>query len=638
MLKLFLASFLLISSASAYAADACVALAKKEKWAAATECANNSGNPVKQRLISWLKLKSTSYKANFQELARFIEQNPHFPEIANLVQKAELSITDSVSDDQLRIWFSKFSPRTGNAYRHYLRLLNPNEKTYANFVKKAWILGGFGKDGTREFYNQYRNYLSNKDHYLKVDRQIWENKNALDSFSLSLLFPDQQDLIKTRLALLSGKKHYDQALREVPKKFHDDPGFIYARAIWLKSKGHMHALAKLLIDYKHIHGTKTDHWAKLRLVLATDLIDEGSYKLAYQLVESNQYDDSVNIVDTEWMAGKIAYMYLNNKKLALKHFENIYRSAKYSVSKAKGAYWAGMTANKLGMKDQAQWFFSEAAKYPDCFYGQLGISRTEHKSFSISQAPADLDNMNSWLNSNYVVRIAEVMLKNNMHWDSRKFMQAAVNSADSFAKKYALVKYGVKVNAPFLSVIAGKELARQGNFSLHGSYPVLSFNPPERLEKAFMLAIIRQESEYDQYAGSAKAARGLMQLIPGTAKDMCKKLGLKYSENNVTASASFNMTLGSNYLADLVENFEGSYVLAMIGYNAGPGNASKWVKRFGDPRHLKTTDEMVEWIEKIPFYETRGYVQNVLANLHIYRNLLKNPKTTQLYFSGNLTK
>ena len=298
---------------------------------------------------------------------------------------------------------------------------------------------------------------------------------------------------------------------------------------------------------------------------------------------------------------------------------------------------------KLGNQEKAKESFKIAAEYPDTYYGQLAIIkiRKNNNVQTVDKAPAITDLDKYWVENNDFVRASRIFAKAKQHNASRKFASAAYSNANTPGKKYLLTQIGHKKKLYALSVLYNKISGRGGMLFAEYGYPLVSLKSADKkVEKSLVLSIIRQESEFDTHALSPAGAMGLMQLMYAMAKDVSSDLGIRINKDKLFQSPALNIKLGSSYIGSLLERYDNNYILAIAAYNGGPHNVDKWIKAYGDPRGMKDIDEVVEWIEKVPFYETRAYVQHVLSNLQIYRNILKSraQKTKIKQVKINLSK
>jgi len=614
---------------AAYSAGPCSAmkLIKEDQWNAALKCAKSQHHSLLVKIVLWSKYKDRKSDAKTEEILKFVSQNSNFPDTWTLKSIAEEKINEKTDTKFLKQWFLTHLPVTDDGIKAYLELIGSRlkEKDRKMWVQKAWIRVDYNKDERKAFLVKYKKYLTHSDHIKKLDHMLWEGHRRLDSDLLLLVDRDFRALFAARLQILRNHSNMSQILSTVPKNLRAAPGLLYARAMWYKKRGHYSKLAKLILDHPHISTLKKDRWFKLRARTALELAQKGHYRTSYRVSSEHNYYNAVNYVDGEWFAGKVAWVYRDDAKTALGHFKKILKKSKYSISRSKSSYWSGMMYQKLGMKSESKKYFDIAAEYPDTFYGQLGIMkvRNNQDSHIVDKPPIVTKEDEYWIKNNELVRASILFASSKQHNYARRFAGAAFNKADTVGKKYLLTRIGIDKKIYSLSVLYNKIAESRGIFFVSHSYPVLklkSFN--KNIEKALALAIIRQESEFDTYALSPAGAMGLMQLMYKTAKQMGHEVHTKITKEALYNSPELNVKLGSYYISKLVDRYDGSYILAIASYNAGPNNVDRWIKAYGDPRGLDDVDEVVEWIEKIPYYETRAYVQHVLSNLQIYRNIL----------------
>ena len=610
-------------------------LAKNNHWSEARQCSHKQHNQTLEKLINWLCYQSSSCDVSFKEISNFINANPSFPDINTLTKRAEEKITPDIPTETVVNWFEHHQPSTANGIKYYTKLVVPqlsdkNELTKA--IKNGWIKGNWDYEERRKFLLKHGDMLSVGDHIEKVNTLLSKGNRKIDSDILNLLPSNHKSLVKARISLINDQHTFARIIQTVPQHLRKDPWLLLAEAQWHKQKGHHHKIANLLYDNRQIKELGNDSWFRLRTETAAELMDSGNYKFAYAIAREHNYKDPVNYVDGEWLAGRLAYFYLNQPKLAIEHFNNILKNAKFSVSKAKGAYWSGMVARKMKDLRLSEGYFSQATIHPDTFYGQLAITnRNQDQYITLPNEPVVKEQDLAWFENDPLIKAAKLLTQNKQYGLAEKFMKASIQNNTNPARILLVVRMGYNINIPRLSVTSGKEAARNGLFLAKHIYPTLKFSPkPDQIEKAFMLSIIRQESAFDHTAMSSASAMGLMQIIYPTAKDIGRELNLRFKERDLLNDPKLNLTFGCHHLSTLVDKYDGSYILAAAAYNAGPGNANKWIIKYGDPRKLKTVEQVVSWIEKLPFYETRGYIHNVLANIQIYRGILENNKTTKI--------
>lgn len=577
--------------------------------------------------------------ASFEEIVSFVRHNSDFPGRKNMLVIAESKINQDTNKIALRDWCLRNAANTGKGASACLVALedappatNVHKKRLA---KIAWVNADYTREEEQVFLDKYGQYLSAQDHIDRINYTLTKNK-SVSKEALNQLDSDYHLLVKVKQRLALHYKSLDpnsNILEDLPGHLKRDPHLLYLQAKWYNKHKDIGKLKELLLKNANVAETKSDKWFKIRSLLVWDLFDNGDYKSAYAIASKHDYVDATNYVDGEWLAGKIAYSYLKNPALAQTHFRNILDNARYSTSIAKGAYWTAMTLRDLKKPKEAKNYFKLASQYVDTFYGQLAMMQLHDykKCLHKLKKPPEVTQADlQWFKNSDLVIVGHILAHMHKHWYARKFIQAALDSADTDGKKYLMAKLGEHFEMHVLSTMSGKEAARRGLLSVLHAYPVLFFKKKHAsVEPELVHAVIRQESEFDHRAVSYAGATGLMQLMPGTAKDVCRKLKQSISGNSLK-DPHFNTMLGSHYLQDLLEQYDGSYILAVAAYNAGPGAVNKWIARYGDPRKFKNFDKVVLWIENIPFEQTRGYVQNVLSNLQIYRNLVNKQNDSQL--------
>lgn len=601
----------------------------------ARRCAYKQQDRALAKLVHWLYYQDRRCEADFKEISEFLATNPSFPEKDTITRRAEDKITPDTPTHDVEKWFAHHQPQTGNGIKYYTLLALPAIKKQDDLIKAVrygWINGNFNNGEREGFLAQYGKFLTTRDHIAKANVLISKGNTKIDSDILRLLPANYIQLIKARVALLDDQSNFIRIIQKVPQNLRNDPGLLLAEASWYKQKGHHHKLAKMLYDNQQNKALGTDSWFKIRTSTAAELMDTGDYKLAYAIAKSHNYTEAVNYVDGEWLAGRIAYFYLRQPKLAIEHFKNIFKKAKFSVSKAKGAYWVGMAARKLDDKKLADEYFAQATNYPDTFYGQLAVMhRGKDHYIVLDKDPVVSADDLHWFENDQLIRISKLLIQKKRYSLAEKFMKSAIAHNQTPARILLVVRLGYNINLPRLSVSSGKEAIRHGCFLPKHIYPTLKFSPnPDQIEKAMMLSIIRQESEFDHNVVSSAEAMGLMQLVYPTAKDVGNELGVRFKKQDLTGNPKLNLTFGCHYLSKSVDYYGGSYILAAAAYNAGAGNVNKWIEKYGDPRKFNNLEQVVSWIEKIPFYETRGYIHHVMANLQIYRGLLEDNKAAKI--------
>lgn len=363
-------------------------------------------------------------------------------------------------------------------------------------------------------------------------------------------------------------------------------------------------------------------WKKYADKIRT-LIKERSFQKAYQL-SKEQYArlQGQDRADALFLSGWLALRFMNKPMEALYYFDMLYRVSKMPVSLARGAYWSGRAAEKAGNANKAMQWYRIGAQHNTTFYGQLAALKL-NRGFTLRLPPSPIlpgEKLSYYLRDERIkaARVMDSIKKDRL---ARLFITRFLNEARSPSDYMFVARLGQKTLNYSWAVLAGKKAAQNFITIPDANYPVLKFTPEEGPEKALVMAITRQESELDSGIVSPAGAVGMMQLMPQTAQRVASRMGVQFDES-LLYDKNYNMKIASFHLKELIEDFGGSYIMAVAAYNAGPGNVRKWLGTYGDPRG-KTLEQIVDWIEMIPFYETRNYVQRVMEAVQVYRARLR---------------
>ncbi len=620
-------------------------LAARERWKEAVEKADQAREPLIGSIFRWRKYIAGSKYTTFENISAFAKQHPHWPREEKMRQRVEEAVTATTPNEEILDWFRVESsaghyvfkdPVTAKG-RHVLAKAMLAEQAKVNarleditrLFREAWIEINFTSRNERSFYDNYKQFLRQEDHIARTNRLIWDNRLSEAKRMFSRIPSGYQRLFDARITLRTSRYGVDRAIRRVPKMLARDDGLIYDRIVWRerhKVTDNMPALLKAIPQQR---SNPRRFWRLLEKYIHA-LRKEGEYDLAYQLASHHNFDgDLAGMAEAEWYAGWIALRFQNEPRKAYKHFYAMYQKVQTPISRGRAAYWAGRAAEANNNPQIASKWYQEAAKYPTSFYGQLATEKIGRTTLVLPQPPNTTAADMARFKKNDLVKSSFILGKLGEHALARLFVSTAAEHARDTGQQILITQFGLRVNRPDYSIMAAKKAARNnGPILVKSMYPELNLLKDIRgqeisqPESAFIHAIIRQESMFNQYARSHAGARGLMQLMPATAREVARKLNLRYSKSRLTSNPVYNITLGSYYLNERVEQFDGSYLLASASYNAGQGNVRKWLAEHGDPRQLKTMEDKIDWIESIPFSETRNYVMRILENLQLYRYAL----------------
>lgn len=600
------------------AALTAIAAARSGDWAQAYAQAGQSRDPLVTKIVQWLDYNRASPSGRYAEISGFIEQNPDWPHRKLLLRRAEEALA-SESDDTAADWLKRHPPISGAGQaRAAAILINRGEVAAGTAaLRAAWIDGDFTASGERALATQYAGLLRPEDHQKRLDRLLWEGHADAARRLLPLVPADYRAVAEARLALAADAKNAEALLAQVPAQLRADPGLAFEEARWQRKKGSLDTASQLLLAHPDNPVQPAAWWGE-RLVLARRLLATGYQELAYRLVQQHAPGDGNVDAEAEFLSGYIALRYRKDPALAFDHFAHMLARVTTAYAKARAAYWGGRAAAAAGKPELAAKWYAAGAEHQATFYGQLAAHQLGRDA-PPPPAPEPRPDAAALarFNAEELVRATQLFYAAGDRQHALVFLLRMADKAKtplelamlaSLAESHGRVDHAIAVARR--AIDAGMPLM------VHG-YPVTALPDGGIAERPLLLAIVRQESAFAPDAMSRAGARGLMQLMPATAAGIARKIEVPFSLDRLTTDGLYNVTLGRSYLERLLDDFGGSYALAVAAYNAGPGRVRQWLHEFGDPRGRDIS--MVDWIEMIPFSETRAYVQRVMENLQIYR-------------------
>ena len=613
--------------------------ADKRQWNRAIEIAKKARYKLPSEIIEWRYFSAYRNHASFDQITRFIDAHPDWPGQRTLRRRAEQALDDTVSRARILKWFAGHEPVTGiGMYRYGDALLSDGKQAEGTgWIRKAWLLGEFSKRTEGEILRRYGGLLTAEDHEKRLDHLLWERETDAAVRLFPFLSEDMKKLATARIRLIRNSWNVDQAIRAVPADLKNDPGLIFERAKWRRRKALDEESRELLFEMDD-SAPRAEKWWPERHVHARKLLAKGHITEAYNLASQHGLTEGEDFAAAEWLSGWITLRFLDDGEQALKHFSRLYENVSYPISRARGAYWIGRAKENLGDKVMAEYWYKVAAQYYTTYYGQMALHELGQKKLpaipQITSARKLVSNAGGKDEQVLIVRhLAEI---GAAKW-AKPFLLEMAENAQTESDYVTVAELATRIGRPDYAIAVAKRASQLGTELTEINWPTPTLaiqNPP--IEPALMLAITRQESAFASDAVSWAGARGLMQLMPGTAKQVSRQLKVNYSKALLTADPAYNARLGSAYLAGLIERFNGSYVLAIASYNAGPANVGRWLKQWGDPRTGEI--DMIDWIEFIPFSETRNYVQRVIENLQVYRERLAQEDGSVLRISYDINR
>ena len=560
------------------------------------------------------------------DVDRFLDTHADWPSQSRIQRKAEKRLSSTTPPDVILELFKTRDPVSGNGKLQLARahFAKGNKDAAEIHLRDAWVNHTFSLKNERSILDNYANYLRPEDHIARVDHLLWRRSVTAARRVFSRLPSDERRKAEARAALLLAAKSGPALFDALPDNDRLDPGVLHAAVRYFRRSGEEPRavqIAKLAPTSPEELRNASRWWDERQLLMRWGIREE-RFEDAYAMAAGHGLAPSTDFSEAEFNAGWIALRYLGAPDRAAVHFKALTASVESPISKARGFYWLGRAAEDENNKAKADDFYKRAAHHAYTYYGQLAAEKIGgdalNKLFTPIEKPTAQEI--AAFNQRPLVKALRMLSDlNNIDHTFLVFSYHIDDQLESAGEYRSLAMLAEKQRAPHIAVRAGKVAVRRNAFSPDVSYPLVfvpeeasSFVPPE-----VILGLSRQESEFNPRAYSSAGARGMMQLIPSTAKLTARKEGLKYSRSALLDDPIYNMTIGSAHLSHLLERYNGSYIMTFAAYNAGPHRVTRWVEEFGDPR----TDNVdpVDWVEKIPFSETRNYVQRVLENTQIYR-------------------
>jgi len=616
---------------------------KARKWNSALKSSEKVKNSEFRNLIKWMYLKTTGNSATFSDYKNFIEQHSNYPRLNRIKYLAEQKIyLRNNSPTSIINWFQKNPPLGGlgkiKLAEAYLEQGKINE--VEKLVKEGWTTAEISKNNLGYYRAKFKKFLTSEDHLKRADYLAWERKYWDLKRMLKYLPKDERALYNARQILMSNSYGVDNAISKVPAHLEKDPGLEYDRLRWRNRRGRLEGSLEIL--YKNANKIESqmvrpDKWWEQRKSVARTLIYKKRYKTAYKIASGHSMSAGPSFAEAEWLSGWIALSFLNSPEYAVNHFENFYNNVGYPISLARGAYWLGTTYKTLGNEELANKYFGEGAMFPMTYYGQLSFNEIKPgENFElIDQSNFDKDYEKEF-NKNKLVKHIILLKELNATKYSKDIIKHLATLNVEKGSEVLAAKLSSEVERYDFAIQISKQASYEKRFFHKYNYPIIStpkaINNKRMPNSEVILAIIRQESEFDRKANSWAGARGMMQLMKPTAKLVAKQAKLPYSISGLTRDPEYNIKLGSYYFNSLMEDYNGIYPFAIAAYNAGPNRVRTWRKINGDPS--KGQLSYVNWVELIRFKETRNYVQRVLENINVYKYMLsKEPVKIDSFFN-----
>ncbi len=597
-------------------------------WEGAISLARKDGQ-VAVDVITWHRLRAG--KGSYADVISFLARNPYWPGQPWLIKKSENQIIKA-SHESVRAFFNVHPPQTPEGVLSYARALEHfgEKKKAHNVVIAAFRTMELSQSEQENFLGPHGKILAPHINH-RMDHVLWNGWTNNAGRLMPHVSDDWKALARARIALRKRRDDVNALIAKVPSSLKNDPGIFFERFLWRARKGQDNAIDMILEQSKSAKTLgQPEEWAPRRRTLARAEMRKGNHSRAYRIASSHHItpgEDYNDYADLEWLSGYIALRFLKKPDLALAHFDRFTSVVFTPISLGRSGYWRGRALEAMGNKTAAQEAYKAGAQHQTSFYGLLAA---EKAGVPFDKSLAGEETFPNWKTGTWTkssVHKAAVLLLASGEVSLAERFWTHLSESQQREALGQMGQMAIEMGSPHIAVMLGKRMVQQG-VTLPGPYYALN---PMLVKKRhpvpteLVLSIARRESEFDPVVVSGAGARGLMQVMPGTAKLVAGKIGLGYSKEKLLSDPEYNATLGAEYLAMMADRLGGNIMMVAAAYNAGPKRPERWMAAYGDPRG-KSVERAVDWIEHIPFNETRNYVMRVAESMPVYRARLgKNP-------------
>ncbi len=599
-------------------------LVRKSKTGEATAIEKTIGDPAAQKLVEWFILRHPDGEANFSRYAAFIADNPSWPSMGLFRRRAEVRLWQEQSDAATVRRFTAGQPASAKGRFALARVLlaEGDRDGAARLVREAWRSEELSERAEAEAFETFRDLLTRDDHRARMDKRIGAKDFSGASRAARRLGDDDRAIVKACAAVMANETKALDLLDAVATEARQDLGYTLCRIHWMLRHDRLEDATRLTLAAasETMALQDADEWWRERRVLARKLLDQGKFQAAYQVVcdaalPANEYYRA----DFHFMSGWIALRYLNEPARARAHFTHIDDGASNPIVLARANYWRGRAAEAIGANDEMRASYEAAARYPTAYYGQLARAKLGVDKIEL-RLPLQPDPVNVPAALDELVRAADMLYTLGERDVVLYFVTDLAEQSVDVAALAALGELTGRRNDARAMLQIGKAALGRGLALDPYAFPTIGIPPHSpigpQIDRSIIYSVARTESAFDQRDKSPANAVGLMQVTPEAGRDTAKRFGVSYDWERMVSDPVYNTQMGAAELSALLQEYKGCHIMTFAGYNAGRGRVRDWVKQYGDPRDPKV--DAVDWVERIPFSETRNYVQRVMENLQVY--------------------
>lgn len=617
-----------------------------EKSVANQDDSKNSLAQAITDLVFWKKFSDENLdvnKVSFSDISRFTIDNKFYPNIAKIRKNVEKTIINQNVSLELSNQYFLANPASDITSRLYFinskidyllrnKSSGENRKLQVQDLQKlitnVWENDNFSLQEEKLFLEKYKEQLSSKNHITRLERLLFEGKFSDAKRVLVFLDDDYKELFTAIEKIQDLPREINRIIARLPRYLRKSEALTYRRVLWHKSRSEIDKLVDLMIDLPK-NSIFAEKWWSLRKLYGRELLKQKKYRQSYELlVNHGLKPESSDFWEAQWTSGFVALRFLEKAKIAYNHFELLFKNVTQPVTLSRASYWLGLSAEKMGDKELAISWYKNAAKYPVFFYGQLAIHKHRlidsvgSKNDIILPKDPDITGRDMIAISNMkAAQIAYLLKTIGDDFNAAKIFEYIISESSAEGQIAVVMKISEEFKDRAMDAKLSRAAARKNVFFIKDKFQIVDEVKGDEYAP-LVHAIIKQESGFAPTAISKVGALGFMQLMPSTAELVAKEVGIKYSKYKLARDIKYNVQLGSFYIKKLIDMFDGSEMLAIASYNAGPNATKRWINEFYDPRLTNDIDKVVDWIELITYSETRNYVQRIMENLIVYKYLM----------------
>jgi len=601
-------------------------LARRGKTSDATDAAKTIGDPAAQKLAEWFILRHSESQANFSRYAAFITANPDWPGAALMRRRAESRLWQEQSDAATVHAFTSDQPVTARGRFALARILlaEGDRDRARRLIRETFRSEDLSERTESDVIEAFRDLLGREDYRARMDMRIGAKDLSAAMRAAHHLDDDAVAIVKACSAVKGNDDKASDRLDSVVSEARQDLGYVLCRVRWLMQKDKIPEASRMLLaaPTDTMSQQDTDEWWRVRRILARKLLDQQDWQSAYEMVRRAAPPISENYrAEAHFLPGWIALRYLDDARTALSHFTHIDEASINPITLARASYWRGRAAEALGDTERTRSYYQAAARHCTAYYGQLARAKLGLEGIELRMPPQRRMVSHSKL-SDEVMRAAEMLYAIGERDTVFSFVTDLAEQSTDVPTLSAVAEVTGRHNDARAMLELGKTALGRGLAVDAYAFPTIGIPQHDpvgpAIERSIIYSVARTESSFNQRDRSSANAVGLMQVTPEAGRDTAKRFGVEYDWDRMVSDPVYNTQMGAAELSALLQDYKGSYIMTFAGYNAGRGRVRDWVKAYGDPRDPNV--DPVDWVERIPFAETRNYVQRVMENLLVYRH------------------